>query len=74
MAWVYLRVDRHKPALAKLYKGPYCILQQTRNTALLQMGSKTKKVNLERLKPYVVLDTLCLLHLCLRSSYLGGDQ
>ena len=47
MAWAYLRVDRHKPALAQLYEGPHCVLQQTRNTTLLQMGAKTEKVNLE---------------------------
>ena len=56
MAWAYLREDHYKPALYQLYEGPYCVLQQMRNTALLQMGSKTEQVNLERLKPYVRLE------------------
>ena len=56
MLWAYLRVDRHKPASAQLYKGPYQVLRQTRNTATLQMGPRTETVNLERLKPYVRLE------------------
>ena len=44
MAWAYLRVDRHKPALAQLYEGPYQVLHQTRNTATLQMGPRTETV------------------------------
>ena len=56
MAWAYLRVDQHKPALAQLYEGHYQVLRQSRNTATLQMGPRTETVNLERLKPYVGLE------------------
>ena len=58
MAWAYLRMDQHKPAMAQLYEEPYHyqVLHQTRNTATLQMGPRTETVNLERLKPYVGLE------------------
>ena len=57
MAWAYLQVDCHKPALAQLYEGPYQVLRQMRNTATLQMDPRTDTVNLECLKPYIGYET-----------------
>jgi transposase InsO family protein len=53
MSWAFLRVDSHKPPLAQLYEGPYRVLRQTRQTAVLQMGERKEKVNIGRLKPYL---------------------
>ena len=56
MKWAFVRVDSHKPPLAQLYEGPYEVLRQSRNTALLQVGDKKDRISLNRLKPYLSLE------------------
>ena len=52
MKYAFLRVDSQKPSLSPLYSGPYEVVRQTRNTAMLRLGDRQEKVNISRLKPY----------------------
>ena len=52
MTHAYLRVDDVSPPLSEKYTGPYEVVRLSRNTAVLRIGDKVEKVNLERLKPF----------------------
>ena len=52
MTHAYLRVDAVSPPLSEKYTGPYEVIKQTRNTAVLRIGDREEKVNLSRLKPF----------------------
>ena len=52
MTHAYLRVDAISPPLSEKYTGPYEVVRLSRNTAVLRIGDKESKVNLERLKPF----------------------
>ena len=56
---VYIRVDRHRPPLSPVYKGPYKILDRTEKYFLLDLLSKVERVSIDRLKTArLSLDTL----------------
>jgi hypothetical protein len=48
---VFVRRDGHRPPLSPAYEGPYKVLQRSRHTFKLQMGSRTEVVSVHRLKP-----------------------
>ena len=48
---VFIREDATKPPLAPLYRGPYLVLNRFPKFFLLQVGSKTNSVSVDRLKP-----------------------
>ena len=49
---VYVREDGpKKSALAPLYRGPFKVLRQLRNTVRLKMGDDEQTVSLARIKP-----------------------
>ena len=50
LRWVYLRNDSHKPPLFPKYSGPYKVVLQLRNTAVIIIGDLEEKVNIGRLK------------------------
>ena len=60
MLYAYVRVDATKPALFPKYTGPYRVLKQSRNTAVLQIGDREERLNLSRLKPFRGTEPACL--------------
>ena len=51
LKFVYVREDGVKTPLQELYRGPYRVLRQSRNTVLLQVGDRQDTVSLSRIKP-----------------------
>ena len=49
---MFVHVDATKSPLLPRYVGPYLVLKQLRNTAVLQIGDKTETVSLAHIKPY----------------------
>ena len=48
---VFIREDTSKPPLSLLYKGPYLVLSKYPKYFLVQIGSKSDSVSVNRLKP-----------------------
>ena len=48
---VFIREDTSKPPLSLLYKGPYLVLSKYPKYFLVQIGSKSDSVSVDRLKP-----------------------
>ena len=48
---VFIREDSSKPPLSPLYKGPYLVLSKSPKYFVVQMGSKSDSVSVDRLKP-----------------------
>ena len=49
---VFVREDTSKPPLASLYRGSYLVLNRSSKFFLLQVGSKTDSVSVDRLKRF----------------------
>ena len=52
MKYAYVRVDSARTSLDHVYRGPYKVHKQLRNTVVLLMNGKLEKVSLQRVKPY----------------------
>lgn len=53
MKFAYLRQDGVRPALSPRYQGPFRVLRQSRQTIILQMGTREVRHNISRVKPYL---------------------
>ena len=52
MTYAYVRVDAVSPPLSEKYTGPYPVLRQSRNTAVLKIGDQEEVISLQRIKPF----------------------
>ena len=50
---VFIREDTSKPSLSPLYRGPYLVLSKYPKYFLVQIGSKSDSVSVDRLKPVI---------------------
>ena len=48
---MYVRRDRHKPPLTRLYDGPFQVLRRFDKHFSLDINGKTKEITVDRLKP-----------------------
>ena len=51
LRFVYVREDGPRGPLSKLYRGPYKVLRQLRNTVVVQLGDRQDTISLARIKP-----------------------